>query len=80
MADLHLSPVSAPAPASHVRPVEPPKPPKAQSDHQAQNPATSSRGPAVVLSGGVAKGAEKQGHQSHAEARPATGAHVNHVV
>jgi hypothetical protein len=80
MADFQFNAVSAPPPVSPVRPIEPPKPPKAQSDHQAQNPVTSSRGPAVVLSGGVAKGAEKHGHQSQSEPPRATGQHVNHVV
>jgi hypothetical protein len=80
MADFQFNAISAPAPVSHVRPVEPPKPPKAQSDHQPVNPATSSRGPAVVLSGGVAKGAEKHGQQSHAGPLHATGRRIDHVV
>ena len=80
MADFQLNAVSAPAPVSHVRQIESPKPPKAQSDHKAQNPVTSSRGPAVVLSGAVAKGAEKHGQQAHAETPPATGGRVNHLV
>jgi hypothetical protein len=42
-------------------PVAPPKPPKSQSDHKPANEATSSRGPAVVLSGAFAKSADKSG-------------------
>ena len=80
MADFQSNAVGAPPPVSHVRPIEPPRPPKAQSDHQAMNPATSSRGPAVVLSGGVAKGAEKHGQQSHAETPHGAGGRVNHLV
>jgi hypothetical protein len=79
MADFHLHAVSAPAPASHVRQIESPRPPKTQSDHRPENPVTSSRGPAVVLSGGLAKGAEKHGQQAHDEP-PSTGQHVNHVI
>ena len=77
---FHLHAISAPPPVGHVRRIEPPKPPKAQSDHQPANPVTSSRGPAVVLSGALAKGAEKQGQQAHAEVRRATGQHVNRVI
>jgi hypothetical protein len=80
MAAFHLNAVSAPAPVSHVRQAAPPTPPKAQSDHKPENPVTSSRGPAVVLSGAVAKGAEKHGEQARAEPPPATGQHVNHVI
>jgi hypothetical protein len=80
MADFHLNAINAPPPVSHVRQIESPKPPKAQSDHRPQNPVTSSRGPAVVLSGALAKGAEKEGQQAHAEPPPATGQHVNHVI
>jgi hypothetical protein len=80
MADFHLNAISAPAQASHVRPIEYPKPPKAQSDHQPLNPATSSRGPAVVLSGALARGAEKHGQQAHGEPPPTTGRHIDHVI
>jgi hypothetical protein len=80
MADFNLNAISAPPPASHVRQIESPKPPKAQSDHHPANPATSSRGPAVVLSGALARAAEKHGQQAHAEPAPTTGRHINHVI
>jgi len=80
MADFHLNAISAPGPAAYVRPIEYPKPPKAQSDHPPANAATSSRGPAVVLSGALAKGAEKHGQQARSEPPPATGQHINHVI
>ena len=47
-------------PVQAAPPVAPPKPPKSQSDHKPLNEATSSRGPAVVLSGALAKPPEKQ--------------------
>jgi hypothetical protein len=83
MPDFQLNSVSGAAPASHIHQVEapkPPAPPKSQSDHKALNPPTSSRGPAVVLSGALAKPVEKHGAQAHADAGPATGQHVNHVI
>jgi len=83
MSDFQLNSVSGPPPAGHIRQIEapkPPGPPKAQSDHKAQTPVTSSRGPAVVLSGALAKPVEKHGVQAHAEAAPATGQHINHVI
>jgi hypothetical protein len=71
-------------PVSQVRQIEaprPPQPPKAQSDHKPLNPATSSRGPAVVLSGALAKPAERHGQQAQAptEAK-AQGRHIDHVI
>ena len=80
MADFNLNAVSAPPPVSHVRQIQSPQPPKAQSDHKPANPVTSSRGPAVVLSGGLAKGAERDGQQARAEPTPSTGQHINHVI
>ena len=81
MADFQINAISAPPPVSHVRQVESPKPPKAQSDHKPENPATSARGPAVVLSGALAKGAEKDGQQAQtAPPPPATGQHINRVI
>jgi hypothetical protein len=80
MADFHLNAISAPAPAAYVRPIEHPKPPKLPLDHPPAHSATSSRGPAVVLGGALAKGAEKHGQQAHSEPPPATGQHINHVI
>ena len=83
MSDFQLNSVSGAPPAGHVRQVEAPKPlapPKAQSDHKPENPVTSSRGPAVVLSGAFAKPPEKRVQQAHADSRPATGQHINHVI
>lgn len=82
MSDFQLNSVTTPAPISHIQQAVPPSPPKSQSDHKPANPVTSSRGPAVVLSGALAKGAERQGQQSQAETPPhsATGQHVNHVI
>ncbi|MFI4965461.1 MAG: hypothetical protein ACHP9T_08860 [Caulobacterales bacterium] len=79
MSDFQVNAVTAPPPIAAVRQVEPPKPPKAQSDHEPANPATSSRGPAVVLSGAVAQGAERHGRQPPADGPP-TGQHVNQVI
>jgi hypothetical protein len=59
MSALSLNTVTAPPPVQAPRPVDPPKPPKAQSDHKPVNEATSSRGPAVVLSGALAKPTDK---------------------
>jgi hypothetical protein len=53
------SAVSATPPVQVAPPPAPPKPPKSQSDHKAQNETTSPRGPAVVLSGALAKPADK---------------------
>ena len=77
MSDFQLNSVTTPQPISHVPPIAPPRPPKAQSDHKPVNAATSPRGPAVVLSGAVAKPAERHGQSVAAEA---TGQHVNHVI
>lgn len=75
MSDFQVSAVHAPPPVAPARPIAPPAPPKAQSDHKPANPATSSRGPAVVLSGSLAKGAER-----HGDSAPETGRHINRVV
>lgn len=73
---LQVGAVHAPPPIAPIRPVAPPKPPRAQSDHEAANPTESSRGPAVVLSGGLAKPPER-----HAAPPPrAAGAHVDKRV
>jgi hypothetical protein len=57
--DFSLHSVNSPPPVQAPPPVAPPKPPKSQSDHKALNETTSSRGPAVVLSGALAKPADK---------------------
>jgi hypothetical protein len=79
MSSFQISSVHAPPPVSAVRPIETPKPPKAQSNHQPANPPTSSRGPAVVLSGALAKPPERHGQQS-ASAHGAAGQHTDHVI
>ena len=90
--DFSLHAVNAPPPIQAPPPVAPPKPPKSQSDHKPVNETTSSRGPAVVLSGALAKPADKsksgQG-DSGSQGQPSsqgqsqtasTGQHVNHVI
>ena len=57
--DFSLHSVNSPPPVQAPPPVAPPKPPKSQSDHKALNDTTSSRGPAVVLSGALAKPTDK---------------------
>jgi|GEM_PF-2426497 len=79
MPSFQISSVQAPPPIAAIRPIETPKPPKAQSDHHPVNPPTSSRGPAVVLSGALAKPPERHGQQTQAQAE-ATGQHLNHVI
>jgi len=79
MPSFQISSVHAPPPVAAIRPIETPKPPKAQSDHHPVNPPTSSRGPAVVLSGALAKPPERHGQQARSEDSP-TGHHVNHVI
>lgn len=74
--DFTLHSVHAPPPVQAPPPVAPPKPPKSQSDHKPANETTSSRGPAVVLSGGLAKGADK----STTPQTASTGQHINHVI
>ena len=79
MSAFQISSLAAPPPISPVRPVEGPKPPKTQSDHDPVNAATSSRGPAVVLSGALAKGADKHGQHAKSDT-PSSGQHLNHVT
>jgi hypothetical protein len=82
MSDFTLTSIQAPPPIAAVSQIErptAPKPPKAQSDHKPLNPATSSRGPAVVLSGALAKAPERQGQQAP-RTPPATGQRINHVI
>ena len=82
MSDFTLTSIQAPRPLAAVSQIEPPKapkPPKAQSDHKPLNPATSSRGPAVVLSGGLAKAPERQGQQAPSPP-PATGQRINQLI
>ncbi|THD67310.1 hypothetical protein [Phenylobacterium sp.] len=59
MSALNLNTVTPPPSVQATRPVDSPKPPKSQSDHKPVNDATSSRGPAVVLSGALAKPTDK---------------------
>ena len=66
MSNFQLNSVTTPAPIQAVQQVAPPKPPKAQSDHKPVNEATSSRGPAVVLSGAFAKPTDKGNPQGGA--------------
>lgn len=93
MSDFQLNSVTAPPPIQAVQQAAPPKPPKAQSDHKPVNEATTSRGPAVVLSGGLAKPTDKprkdaaqDGASSQSGGQPAQansvalGQHVNHVI
>jgi hypothetical protein len=79
MSDFQVSAPPAPPPVAPVRAIAPPAPPKAQSDHKPANPVTSSRGPAVVLSGALAKGAERHG-DSPRETPPPSGQHINRVI
>jgi hypothetical protein len=90
--DFSLHSVSSPPPVQAPPPVAPPKPPKSQSDHKALNETTSSRGPAVVLSGALAKPVDKSksgqndsGSQGQSSSQSqsqtaSTGQHVNHVI
>lgn len=90
--DFSLHAVNAPPPIQAPAPVAPSKPPKSQSDHKALNEAASSRGPAVVLSGALAKPADKpksgqtdSGSPGHSSSQSSaqtgsTGQHVNHVI
>lgn len=77
MSDFQLPPTSAPPPISPIRQIQSPQPPKVQTDHKPANPATSSRGPSVVLSGALAKPPERQGQQAQT---PPTGQQINQVV
>lgn len=84
MSNFQISPIHTP-PASVVQQIETPRPPKAQSDHKPANPVTSSRGPAVVLSGALAKAPDRKGQQAQSggQSSPqgqATGHHINHVI
>jgi len=69
-----------------VQQIEAPRPPKAQSDHKPANPATSSRGPAVVLSGALAKAPERQqagtggGQPQPQPQNQETGQHINRLI
>jgi hypothetical protein len=93
--DFTLHSATASPPVQAPPPVAPPKPPKSQSDHKPLNEATSSRGPAVVLSGAFAKPTDKSGRsgqndgssqgqsqgQGQGQSQTAsTGQHVNHVI
>jgi hypothetical protein len=59
MSDFQLNSVTTPAPIQAPPQPSTPQPPKSQSDHKPVNAASSSRGPAVVLSGALAKPTDK---------------------
>ena len=92
MSDLKLNTVTAPPPVQAPRPVEPPKPPKSRSDHKPVNSTTAAHGPAVVLSGALAKPTDKGGKSPPQGSSPPTsgqpsqsnsvslGLHANYVV
>jgi len=67
MSNFALQSVTAPPPVQAAPPATSPQPPKSQSDHKPANPSTSSRGPAVVLSGALAKPTDRQGSQSQTD-------------
>jgi hypothetical protein len=77
---LPITAVQAPPAIAAVRQITPPAPPKVQSDHKPVNPATSSRGPAVVLSGALAKAPEREGRPDPPAPSTATGQRVNHLI
>ncbi len=91
--DFSVHSTTAAPPVQPAPPVAPPKPPKSQSDHKALNETSSPRGPAVVLSGALAKSVDKgqQGgassggssSQSQGQGQSQTasvGQRVNHVL
>ncbi len=59
MSNFQLNSVSTPPAIQAAPQVASPKPPKVQSQHKPLNDATSPRGPAVVLSGALAKPTDK---------------------
>lgn len=82
MSDLSLTSVTF-QPASQVQqtpPPAPPQPPKSQSDHKPANTSTSSRGPAVVLSGAFAQSTGAKRDTGDSQGAPPTGQHINHVI
>lgn len=82
MSDLSLNTVSF-HPVQQAQPAPPPappQPPKSQSDHKPLNASTSSRGPAVVLSGAVAQGAQGSTQSAQSGSTNAPGQHINHVI
>ena len=93
--DFSVHSTSAAPPVQLAPPVAPPKPPKSQSDHKALNETTSPRGPAVVLSGALAKSVDKgqkgaangggsssqsQGQGQASSQTASVGQHINHVI
>jgi hypothetical protein len=91
--DFSIHSTAAAPPVQPAPPVAPPKPPKSQSDHKALNETSSPRGPAVVLSGALAKSVDKgqkggangggSSSQGQGQASPQTasvGQHINHVI
>jgi hypothetical protein len=59
MSNFQLNSVTTPAPIQAPPQPSTPQPPKSQSDHKPVNAASFSRGPAVVLSGALAKPTDK---------------------
>lgn len=78
MAAISVSQAPPTAPPAHVS--RPPEPPKAQSDHKPASPPTAAHGPAVVLSGAVAKPPEAPRQQTAGADQGKPGAHVNRVI
>ena len=62
MSELSVNAISyhPPAQTRDVQKPQPPQPPKSQSDQTPANTSTSSRGPAVVLSGAFSQATDKK--------------------
>ncbi|HZZ33381.1 MAG TPA: hypothetical protein VFE10_15470 [Phenylobacterium sp.] len=83
MSDLNLSNVTAPPSVQTQRPVDPPKPPKSQSDYKPANETTDARGPAVVLSGALATstgGSRKDSSQNPSSQGSSNPAQTNSIT
>ncbi len=84
MSSFSINSIQSP-PIPIVQQIETPRPPRSQSDHKPANPVTSSRGPAVVLSGALAKAPDPQNQQAGGQSQgqpqnQAPGQHINHVI
>ncbi len=83
MSSFLINSIHAP-PAAAVQQIETPRPPRSQSDQKAANPVPSARGPAVMVSGALAKVPDRHGHQAQSDSQPrapqATGQRINHVI
>ena len=85
MSSFLINSIQTPPPAAAVQQIDTPRPPKSQSDHQPAHPVTSSRGPAVVLSGALARTPDRHGQQAQSDGQhqsppQATGQRINHVI